>query len=312
MTSSGFGASNNRNSSNYRSHDTSGTSQRPIAPFTMILKSRIKQPQFYWFLGHFFTLYHFLKFHLSFFSIASQKYHYRMILLNISITYGIVLYQFLKSGQLKLTWSNIRENVRTLDNLQYFIMLSTLFICSILSGGKVSITGASYAPVIFSIFHCLNYFKENLLPFLPISPQLKSVLNRRITLFLANYNEKFLTMAQTFEIMCALRVGLFGLPMTLLKIIFNFHWNNLLSLIVIANYVIFFKLRLLQSESMKLLLNQVILRVDNYLLASPNMMQFQPFWLRYKQLVARLYDLVPPSLNTIAKTQSTPKKSNHI
>ncbi|CCD24309.1 Per33p NDAI_0C06500 [Naumovozyma dairenensis CBS 421] len=266
---------------------------RPTAPFTTMLRSRIRQPQFYWFLGHLLTLYHFLRFHIAILSIPKQKYHYRMILLNISITYGIVLYQFIKSKQLQLNWNNLRQNLKTLDNLQYFIMLSTLLICSILSRGNVTINGASYGPVIFSLFHCLNYFKENLLPFLPISIVWKNLINTNISIFINNYNGKFLTMAQTLEILCALRLASYGLPIALLKTLIMPSLNHILSLLATVNYIWFFKLRFLQSQPMRLIMNEFIKKIDITVMNSNLPPNIKSYWNKYKSIVKNLFDKIP-------------------
>lgn len=207
---------------------------RPRAPLLTVLRARVRQPQFYWFLGHFLTLYHFIRFHLAVYSFASQRYHYTRILFYISATYAIVLYQFYKSGQLQL--GHLRPQLRRLDNLQYFCMLAVLYLCS-LSGSMVS--GALYSPVIFSLFHCLNYFKENLLPFLPVTPLVSAVVNNKIARFIGNYNERFLQMAQVFEIMCGCRSGLLGLPVSLFRVLVRFSAQNAASVIAMLTYVWF-------------------------------------------------------------------------
>lgn len=273
--------------------NTSGQSmpQRPIAPFMTIIKSRIKQPQFYWFIGHFLTLYHFLRFHLAFFSLIKQRYHYRMILFYISMTYGIVLYQFYKSGQLQLNFTNLHKNLKTLDNLQYFFMLTSLLVCSWIGNG-IMVSGSTYSPVIFSLFHCLNYFKENLLPFLPIQPILKNVANNSITMFISNYNEQFLTMAQVFEVICTLRSGLISLPVCIGKLLFSFNSANITNIIALTTYVWFFKLRYLQSESVRLLFSQYVQRADHYINTNfpPNIVTK---WNAYKHIVKNLFWKLP-------------------
>lgn len=267
---------------------TAGTAgRRPAAPLFTILRSRVKQPQFYWFLGHFLTLYHFLRFHLAMYSLRSQRYHYTRILFYISATYAIVLYQFYKSGQLKL--GNLLPQLRRLDNMQYFCMLALLFVCS-LTGATVS--GALYSPVIFSLFHCLNYFKENLLPFLPVTPLVKAVVNNKIGLFIQNHNERYLQMAQVFEIMCGIRAGLFGLPIALLRCLVRFSPANLASAVASLGYVWFFKLRFQQTQSIRLILAQFTLKIDSY--ADTRLPpQIAAKWHASKQVVQLLFAQVP-------------------
>lgn len=261
--------------------------RRPTAPLLTVLKARVRQPQFYWFLGHFLTLYHFVRFHLAMYSFRSQRYHYTRILFYISTTYAIVLYQFFKSGQLKL--GNLWPQLRRLDNLQYFCMLALLFLCS-LAGATVS--GALYSAVIFSLFHSLNYFKENLLPFLPLAPLVKAVINNKIALFIQNHNERYLQMAQVFEIMCGFRCGLFGLPLGLVRLLVRFSSRNLASVIAMFGYLWFFKLRFQQTQSMRTILGQFIFKIDSYVntrLPPPVAAR----WHTYKQLVQMLFAKIP-------------------
>lgn len=273
--------------SNPTTNGNSNANRRPTAPLLMILKSRIRQPQFYWFLGHSLTLYHFVRFHLSMYSLKSQKYHYTRILFYISMTYAIVLYQFYKSGQLKV--ANLLTQLRQLDNLQYFCMLTLLFLCS-LPGAMVS--GSLYSPVIFSLFHSLNYFKENLLPYLPLTPLLKAVINNKIALFIQNYNEKFLQMAQIFEIMCGIRSGLFSLPLAFFRLLMSFNAQSLATILALTGYVWFFKLRFMQTDSIRMIMNRFVYKLDSYVNTTlpPPLSQK---WEAYKQLVKTLFWKLP-------------------
>lgn len=214
-----------------------------------------------------------------------------MLLFNISATYGIVLYQFYKSGQLQLNLRNLRQNIKTLDNLQYFIMLTSLLCCSILSDSIV-INGATYSPVIYSLFHCLNYFKENLLPFFPINSTLKTVINNNFTKFISTYNDQFLSMAQVFEIICSLRSGLFSLPISLLKLLVSFNIVSISNLIAIIIYVWFFKLRYLHNDRIRQITGQYVFQLDQILGARlpPNIMIK---WNAYKQLIKSLFMMLP-------------------
>lgn len=256
------------------------------SPFMNMMRFRIRQPQFYWFLGHFMTIWHFIKFHLSFFSSSSQRYHYSRVLFYVMITYGIVLYQFYKSGQLKR--QTFLVQLRQLDNLQYFCMVATLYVCSCV--GSI-VNGALYSPVIFALFHCCNYFKENLLPFLPIQPILKNALNQKITFFIQRYNEKFLQMAQVFEIMCGVRSGLLGLPVEIVLLLMSLDVKRIASVVALLTYLVFFKLRYLHSETLRALTREYVYKVDSYVHSSlPN---FVPRWQGYKQFVSKLFWRLP-------------------
>ncbi|CAB4254140.1 similar to Saccharomyces cerevisiae YLR064W PER33 Protein that localizes to the endoplasmic reticulum with some nuclear pore complex association [Maudiozyma barnettii] len=283
-------------SSSSSSSGTQGTGSdthppRSRASFRVMIKSRIKQPQFYWFLGHFFTLYHFIRFHLSLFSVRSQIYHYKMSLFYISITYGIVLYQFYKSGQLKMDTTSLRHKIKTLDNLQYFIMLTALWICSVMTDSIV-LNGVTYSPVIYSLFHCLNYFKENLLPFLPINSSLKNLINNNITRFISSYNAQFLAMAQVIEIICSLRSGLIDLPMALFRFLTRFNLTSILKLWSIVIYIWFFKLRYLQNAKIREITAQYIQQLDQ-LLVTKLPQNILTKWYAYKHIIKSLFMMLP-------------------
>ncbi|AJV55569.1 Per33p [Saccharomyces cerevisiae YJM1342] len=266
---------------------------RPMAPFGTIIKSRIKQPQFYWFIGHFLTIFNFIQFHLSITSKQNQLSCYKRSLFYISVTYAIVLYQFFKSDQLKFNFTLLRQEMKKLDNLQYFAMLFILFL---LSQFNIIISGSLYSPVIFSIFHFLNYFKENLLPFLPLIPlNLKNLLNSKITVFIQNYNGFFLQMAQVFEIICGLRVGLFLVPFNFFLLLVrraNVSFEVVGTMLAGLTYVWFFKLRYLQSESMRQIFKQYVLRLDAYVSRT-----LPPYcsrlWNGYKNFVMTVFWKIP-------------------
>ncbi|SCV02230.1 LAMI_0G17084g1_1 [Lachancea mirantina] len=257
---------------------------RPVAPLATVLKSRLRQPQFYWFLGHFLTLYYYARYCLSF-SQRSIRYNYPRVLFFISLTYGIVLYQFYKSGQ--LTLKTVRQQLRTLDNLQYFGMALVLFACS----SAHVVFGALSSPVIFSLFHSLNYFKENLLPFLPVAPMLKAAIADRIAFFITHYNEKFLVFAHNFEITAALQCGL-SVPGSLAGCLIRFNTARVLRVVSIYAYIFFFKLRYTQSPQMKTLFQQhYVARADAFIQA--RLPQFWTKWHGLKLLVATLFDRIP-------------------
>ncbi|KAG0653916.1 hypothetical protein C6P45_003593 [Maudiozyma exigua] len=286
-------SSRNNNNNNGRSQGTVPDmhSNRSRASFRVMMKSRIKQPQFYWFLGHFFTLYHFVQFHLSIISVKSQIYHYKMSLFYISVTYGIVLYQFYKGGQLKLDITSFRTNVRTMDNLQYFIMLTSLWICSMMTN-TIVLNGVTYSPVIYSLFHCLNYFKENLLPFLAINSSLKNLLNNYISRFITSYNSQFLAMAQVIEIICSLRSGMIDLPIALFRLLTNFNMTSILRLCSVVIYMWFFKLRFLQNAGIREITKQYIQQLDQ-LLATRLPVSILNKWRSYKLFVKAVFEMLP-------------------
>lgn len=257
--------------------------ERPIAPFTTLMRTKLRQPQFYWFLGHFLTLYHYFRYCLSF-NQVSLHYQYRSVLFYVAVTYSIVLYQFYKSGQLKLTMIN--THMRSLDNLQYFIMSFFLYLGS----GYKMISSAIISPVIFAFFHSTNYFKENLLPFLPLNSISKSLLDDKITFFITNYNAKCLVIAQNSEILALIHV-IVGLPLMLPRLLIGFNFGNLLNLVVSFSYIWFFKLRYLQSEQMRKIVLQYSLKID--LLIQQRYPHLFAKWNGIKELNSRLFAMIP-------------------
>lgn len=283
--------SNYRNSHPSGGHNT-GRSQRQPVSFMTIMKSRIRQPQFYWFLGHVMTLYHFLKLHLSLFSVNNQRYHYNRSLLYIIISFGIVLYQFIRSKQLNA--SNFFVNLYKLDNLQYFTLYSTLYLLNNLSGQKIILNGGIISPAIFSLFHILNYFKENLLPYLTIIPQ-KSMISSLITIFISNYNEKCLILAQSWEIILMFRYVVMSVPIILLKILTNLivfqRFSGLLfgQLLMILAYVKFIKWRCIANKQFSLIFNEMVRRIELLLnhYANDQFVFILPLWNRIKEMIVK-------------------------
>ncbi|AGO11489.1 AaceriABR219Wp [[Ashbya] aceris (nom. inval.)] len=254
-----------------------------VEPPSGVLWSKIKQPQFYWFLGHFLTLYHYGCYTLSF-RQAAIRYQYGSILFYVAVTYGIVLYQFYKSGQLKP--STLKVQIRTLDNLQYFVLTLVLWTCR---HAKI-ISTATMSPVIFALFHSINYFKESLLPLLPLQAATKTALAGRISFFITNYNERFLMIAQNSEFVTLVQVLLL-LPVDCTVLLLRFTTTNLLKVLAVVTYAWFFKLRYLQSPQMKAMVHTYDVRADQ--LVRQSLPQLLPYWLHVKHLVLRFFKVIP-------------------
>lgn len=282
---------NNTNSHPSDGH-TAGGSQRQQMSFGTIMKSRIRQPQFYWFLGHVMTLYHFLKLHLSLFNVNNQRYHYNRSLLYIIISFGIVLYQFIRSKQLNI--SNFFINLYKLDNLQYFTLYSILYLLNNLSGQKIILNGGIISPAIFSLFHILNYFKENLLPYLNMIPQ-RQMISSLISMFISNYNEKCLILAQSWEIILMFRYVIMSVPLTLLKFLISLivfqRFNGLLfgQLIMILTYIKFIKWRYIANKQFSLIFNEMVRRMELLLnqYANGQFVFILPLWNQIKQTIIK-------------------------
>lgn len=276
-------------SGNTGSNGTRRTQQRHGTSFATILKSRVRQPQFYWFLGHVMILYHFIQFHLSIFSVNSQRYHYNRTLLYIIITFGIVLYQFIRSKQ--LNFNNFWLNLQKLDNLQYFTLYSILYGLNVISGGKIILNGGIMSPTIFAIFHVLNYFKENLLPYMNMIPQ-RQLISVWINQFITQSNEKCLIMAQSWEIIIMFRYLIMNLPIILLKFILKLVFKqkidmfNMGQIIMIISYIKFIRWRYLANKQYAMIFNEMLKRVE-ILIRQYGYGQFLPIWYQLKEIVIK-------------------------
>lgn len=203
------------------------------------------------------------------------------------ISYGIVLHQYVKSKQLRFQWSNLKQQIRQLDNLQYFTLSIVLLICS-LSGGK-TLTQTESSMVIYSLFHALNYFKENVLPFIPMNPMLKGSLSNKISYFITNFNGSFFHAAVMSELVTMCKVCLM-LPIQLISVLITFNAKSLFTLLSIWAYAIFFKLRYNQSEQMRLLCNQNQMMIENFI--STRLPMFMDKWLGIKHLAKVFFDRI--------------------
>lgn len=281
----------NRRSSGSGSASGGGSARgaRTPVPLKTLLRLRIKQPQFYWFLGHVMILYHFIQFHLSIFSVTSQRFHYRRSLLYILITYGIVLYQFIRSKQLH--WGNFVTSLKKLDNLQYFTLYLMLYLLQFISGGKIILNGGIISPTIFALFHVLNYFKENLLPYLTMIPQ-HNTLSLLIGQFIKRYNEKCLLVAQSWEIILMFRYLVMSVPMQLMSVLGNliifqrFQLISLGKLVMVVVYIRFIRWRYLANSQFASIFNEMIRRLEMLLVQISNG-QFLPIWNRIKQTIIK-------------------------
>lgn len=258
---------------------------RPPLGMNTLLRTRIRQPQFYWFLGHVMILYHFIQFHLSIFNGSNQKYHYNRSLIYVLITYGIVLYQFIRSKQLNV--SNYMMNLYKMDNLQYFTLYLTLYVLNVMSSGKILLNGGMLSPTIFALFHVLNYFKENLLPSLTMIPQ-RIMIGSLITGFIRQYNEKCLLVAQSWEIILMFRYLFMSLPTTVGKLIIVLLFQQRLDfvsmgkLIMIIVYCRFIRWRYVANQPFSRMFNGMLQKID-MMVPAP----YVSVWSELKQIVIK-------------------------
>lgn len=261
--------------------------ERPVAPFMTVMQSRIKQPQFFWFLGHFMVLYHGLKIHMRLFGLGNADYHYRWSLVYLSITYGIVLYQFVKSGQLGFQLSTIRKRLHELDTLQYFVLLMSLYFLSF--GGFIDLNILNSLHI-YSFFHCINYFKDNLLPFISVIPMTsRTALTKLITDFIAQSNRMSLRIAHDFEMCCVLSLSIRVVYYALAMLTSGTSRCRFVGALI---YVWFFKLRYIQNQQLRIDVDNKVAMVESsaYLSQHPVL---HNLWFQAKSLFLTIIHKLP-------------------
>lgn len=254
----------------------------------------LKTAQFYWFLSHVFTVLFFLV-HLaySFFNYKQSLRYYQFSLLSILTTYLIVIKQLKKKTMVQL----IND-----ENIQYFVLAATMYLSSLKIG---VITGSLYSFVIFSIFHILNYYQNNLLEIFISSIQQQQLIHGKISHFVSTYNQQALLMAANAEMFLLF----FGAnPLIQLPTIFvNLMNKDLLAVLVRINLflvvLVFNKLRYDSNQFTKLVIEQWDMKIQQLLVNYP---QFSGVYNgTFKGLVAKY--ITPIKLPAPAPSQ---KKKN--
>ena len=156
------------------------------------------------------------------------------------------------------------------------------------------LNGGIISPAIFSLFHILNYFKENLLPYLYMIPQ-RSMISSLITMFISNYNEKCLILAQTWEIILMFRYVIMSVPMIFLRILINliifqkFDGLSLGRLVMILSYIKFIKWRYVANKQFSMIFNEMVRRIELLLnqYANGQLVFLLPLWNQTKQIIVK-------------------------
>lgn len=231
----------------------------PKPPKTRSLSQAVlplaKTPQFYWYLGHCFSVISFiLSLFWGFFSPGKSLSYYRYTLFFELISYGITIKQ--AHGKRKVNKIQFLKD----ENVQYFIFALILYTASFILG---PLSGALYSYVIFSVFHAVTYFQTHLLDALPISLNLQAAINSRISFITTNYNQQALFFASAAEVMI-LSNFLWSIP----GLIFQVFRNPLLvaaKLGIFAASVVFVKLRYNDNQYTKTVVQQFDSRISGFL-----------------------------------------------
>ncbi|KAK6197479.1 uncharacterized protein RJT21DRAFT_123294 [Scheffersomyces amazonensis] len=247
-----------------------------LTPLQQLQKLAFTQ-QFYWFLGHVFALLFFaFNFVTSFFSTRLALKYYRFALLSILVTYVIVIKQiFFRNNKLQ-----IRSVGRFVgdDNVQYFGLAFVLYLSSFKIG---IVSGSLYSFIIFSVFHALTYFQNNLLKVSVSSAQTQQYLNSAINQFTLNYNQQALILAANAEVIL--------LVMSVFQIIPTIFFNLILQrdlffflvkLFTVAYITVFIKLRFDSNQYTKTVIQQYDSRANEYLVRIPQLSQIYNGWFK--------------------------------
>lgn len=244
-----------------------------------------KTQQFYWFLGHFFTIICFvLNLVESVFS-SGLKY-YRFCLINIILTYIIVIKQIHFKNRSSIKSLTLRTILND-ENSQY-LLLSIWFYLVSFKLGKV--TGCLYSFAIYSVFHFLNYFQNNILHYLPLSLAVQNKVNNLINNFTSQFNQYALMLASNSEIFILMSLTLSS-PLLIFKLFSKFTYI-VVHVMTMAIMVIFLKLRYSSNVFTKQILDQYDLKICQTLSTVPVLHQFQPVYMNIKlSLVSSLNSL---------------------
>ncbi|CCE65341.1 hypothetical protein TPHA_0K02080 [Tetrapisispora phaffii CBS 4417] len=214
----------------------------PSAPVKTVGEKFIelaKTLQFAWFFGHVVVLISSLLF-----VISGKPFFYRLAYAGVIESFGIINYQhFHLKPKAKDTELNL-VNLLTNENVLYTSLSVFWFLTP-----PIRFTLLPF--LIFSLFHSLNYLKNNLLPkVFSISVESNNRAVVYIDQFVKQYNER-----------CISLVGSIELNLLLLLIVrFVFLYSR--SFITLAVYLLFIKLRYENSKYMKSNFAQWRVRLD--------------------------------------------------
>ncbi|ODV60129.1 uncharacterized protein ASCRUDRAFT_36456, partial [Ascoidea rubescens DSM 1968] len=258
-----------------------------------------KTAQFYWYLGHLMEVFSMVSFTVSNFLpspiSSTSKFFYTLSIFSIILTYSIVILKTYPLGFVKTLFSNPLKIIN--DNNVQYLLLSIFFYLNF----KIQslIQGSLYPFTIYSVFHSLNYFRDLILPILPlINTNLKTNINTKINYLIKNYYETSLTIAANSEL-----IIIFQLVMDIIKkfvILFIYRNTLLISEIfklffITSFYLIFIKIRYNQNNYMKNVVNTYDYKINVFLSSNQRIPSFiQNFWYSIRHMI--IFYLSPISL----------------
>lgn len=220
-----------------------------------------KTQQFYWYVGHVLTVLLFVFNQISsFIAPARSEALYRWALLAVLATYAIVVRQIhFRGGLGQIVSKATSPGFLRDDNVQYLGLALVLYLSSFKIG---AVAGTLYSFAIFSVFHALTYFQNNLLHALPLPIERQQALNTRINDFTTNSNQQALLIAANAELFTPLSFVL-QLPALVFRI-FRDPVYVIVDVLTLATIVVFLKLRFNQNKYTQTVVQQLDLRISAF------------------------------------------------
>lgn len=279
------------------SRNTNSIQQRTLGQQVLGLA---KTQQFYWFVGHLCLIASF-GFNVVESLFSSRVKYYRYGLLSIIFTYVIVIKQIHfknKASIQKITFTKLLRD----ENIQYLFLSIWCYMMSFTMG---KITGCLYSFNIYSVFHLIHYFQNNLLNYLPFNLTTQQSLNNTLNQFSGKFNQSALILAANSEIFMLVNLVVTS-PLLLFKLFSRggmiYIVCHVLTMVILA---VFLKFRFTNNSFTNTLFKQYDYNIETFL-NNPQLTQ------RFPAL-----SVIPPKYNAIKSLviqklsifDPTPKKS---
>lgn len=228
------------------------------------IQSLLLKQEFYWFLGHFFTIIFFIFYAVfSFIKSYSTLKYYRRTLLSALISYFIVI------KQVHYKKTNNFQDLLSDENFYYFL-LSLIFYGSSYNG---IFTGAClYSYVIFAFLHVINYTSNTLLVLIPFKDQTNL---EKVTIFVNYFKIKY----QENLLFVSTNSELFLVILNLIQLVPNFFYDLLFKknyiyfynkLFIAISLVIFSKAKYDLNYHFKFVLTHIDIKINEFLIKFNN------------------------------------------
>lgn len=218
-----------------------------------------KTQQFYWFLGHLFTIIFFTCSVLT--GVVDHRIslrYYQYSLVSIIISYLLMIAQiYPKSGIMfmKLKHTSIKDY-----NIQYFLLALVLYWSSFKIG---QIRSGLYSYVIYSGLHVIIYCQKHIAPIFITKIKDKERFDSIIGRIISAINLPILFIAAIGEIV-TLFLAIFQFLTSLVFLLINWDWKFVgINLFVVVVFVVFVKLRFDDNHCTNTVINLIDTRIDD-------------------------------------------------